>query len=1176
MTQAKPITSVTQQWLRYWRNSLADAESGRGALSKKALNQSERLESSVYREGRLPPEHPVLQQLFKDEPASRRLVRVALRPAVFKTLQEHGAKKQSLYPDVITPLICGLWISRDGCLIPAEPPVIPRDLLQPQADDRFTLANVSDQDHFLSKAEPRVWSESEAQTLLEQDKASEHETRWKTYYDISRQLFDQLCPRDLLRTAFVSLEEARIVKVDDQLGAARHVIKLYDWLSTAEQALPLLEGYALSKVEQYQSCIDPLEGMPTRLGHANTQYPLAIAQRDALAQVMAMEEGELLAVNGPPGTGKTTFMLSVVASLWVEAALGQTEPPLIVAASTNNQAVTNVLEAFAKGFEEPDDAFGGRWLPDVTSYGGYYSARSREKEAAKHYQTPLFYRRVESPDYLDRAETAFLEHARQALDDKTLDRVGAVKKQLHRRLQDAQAQLLSLQDRWVTRARLQAQLIDKLGNPPEERLAREQNALDILQADRDAVEDDLKNWQRFCAEEPMWLVLLAWLPAVAKKRGLRRELFVREQLSAEAQQLIDQASSACEPELILKAWLDKQRERIEQKKTFLAGCREQQQALQWAAAALEADYRRLGIDTWPDSFDAFDQALDTSLRFHLFQLAVHYWEARWLEDCAERSDELAEQTAKGREKPGLSKVRPRWRRRMMLTPCIVSTLHSLPSHMTHSVFESEGQYRDEYLTNEIDLLIIDEAGQVAPDVAGASLALAKRLLAVGDIHQIKPVATQSETVDVGNLAHQGILTSLAEYEGLRESARTVVDGSVMRIAQAASRVRYLDEAEPGMFLREHRRCLGNIIAYCNELCYRGLLQPMRATAAIDSDLPPLGYVHVDGRVETPASGSRINQLEATTVAEWLADQRARLERVHGQPLEKIVGVVTPFKAQAHLIEQECQKRDIRVGREDAAMTVGTIHALQGAERPVVVFSAVYSRHDDGNFIDMDPSLLNVAVSRAKDSFLVFGDMDKIGGAARGTPRRLLAKYLFAEENNELTFTASVARPDLLALCETPRIINDAEAHDRCIKELLENARHWVAMVSPWISLQRLEEVGLLEELQRAANRSIAITIYTDHHFNTTSANRLDEAKRERFEQCCEALSAIGLDIKVVNQVHSKLIMADDRFLCVGSYNWASAARNGNYKNMETSMLYSGNLVEETRLQLEALNDRVRQ
>src|SRR5690554_7631277 len=97
---------------------------------------------------------------------------------------------------------------------------------------------------------------------------------------------------------------------------------------------------------------------------------------------MAMEEGEILAVNGPPGTGKTTFVLDVVASLWVQAALAEGEPPLIIAASTNNQAVTNILTAFAKDFEETDHPLSGRCLPDLHSSGGDCSAPTRLPQAA--------------------------------------------------------------------------------------------------------------------------------------------------------------------------------------------------------------------------------------------------------------------------------------------------------------------------------------------------------------------------------------------------------------------------------------------------------------------------------------------------------------------------------------------------------------------------------------------------------------------------------------------------------------------------------------------------------------------------------------------------------------------------------------------------------------------------
>ncbi|MBL1377676.1 AAA domain-containing protein [Zobellella iuensis] len=1169
--------STTKQWLRYWRNALADAESRKGAMTLEEWQGQQKVAGHMLEQGKVGQD--ILDSLFREEPQDCPLVKVAYRPTAYTRKTEHNKKLSGFNPEVVTPIVFELWVGREGQLLPASPPVIPRDLLSPQPEDTLTLSSVQQLDDFLDRNALVVYSEQDARALLAGDQGKIQEAAsFQGYMSFSRVMFDSLCDSTVLNKHYVNQRSGALIKVDDSNNSTRNILKLYDHLSSCKDGLPLLENYVLANQREHLSCIDPLAAMAGRSGHPNPHFPLAKAQRDALAQTLVMEEGEILAVNGPPGTGKTTFVLSVVSALWVDAALNEQEPPLIIAASTNNQAVTNIIEAFGKDFGENGSPFSGRWLPEVDSYGGYFPAASRENEAARVYQTASFYRAREHPAYLEEAETAFLNRARAAFQKESLDSVAQVRQHLHQELQRQFQRFEQVQHTWQSWKEAQAYCAQLIGADPEATTAAERAMRDQKQQELDHISRQYRQWKRFCADEPLWLALFHLLPPVARRRRLRHELFVEETLSTAARTIVAQGAPQ-DPGALLRRWiedqrqaLDEQESRLQQWETAQEECAAAQR--RWQQLAAELGLAETGLAT----LDEVDQALDVTLRFALFQLAVHYWEARWLLDCHECEEELARQ-AQGKEKTGLKSVRPRWKRRMKLTPCIVSTLHSLPGHMTYSVFEEEGQFSQQYLLNEVDLLIIDEAGQVAPDIAGAAMALARRALVIGDVHQIKPVCNLGRGIDVGNMMEQQLLSSQDEYASLCETGRGVIDGSVMRIAQAASRYHYLAEAEPGMYLREHRRCFDEIISFCNALCYQGLLQPRRGSADKASGskppLPALGYLHIDGKAESLPAGSRINRLEAITIAGWLSDKREELEACYGQPLEDIAGVITPFRAQALLISEECEKRGISIGRGKGKMTIGTVHALQGAERAVVLFSSVYSRHADGYFIDSDPAMLNVAVSRAKDSFLVFGDMEVISSASKGSPRHQLGLALFARQDGELRYAIDT-RPDLLALCQTPRIINDSEQHDACFLTLLKRVERRVDIVSPWLSWERLHNAGFVEAIRTAARRGVSVHIYTDYRFNIRLGDRDDPGKKARLRQCCEALRDCGAQVYVLNQVHSKLLMADERFMCVGSYNWGSAAREGIYKNMERSVLYSGNLAEEIQTQLHALHLRIKE
>ena len=74
------------------------------------------------------------------------------------------------------------------------------------------------------------------------------------------------------------------------------------------------------------------------------------------------------------------------------------------------------------------------------------------------------------------------------------------------------------------------------------------------------------------------------------------------------------------------------------------------------------------------------------------------------------------------------------------------------------------------------------------------------------------------------------------------------------------------------------------------------------------------------------------------------------------------------------------------------ITVGTIHTFQGGERKIIIMSTTYGSKDACFFIDNNKNIMNVAVSRAEDSFLVFGEINCLKDEIQ-TPSGLLKKYI---------------------------------------------------------------------------------------------------------------------------------------------------------------------------------------
>ena len=97
------------KWALYWRNSLADAESGKGSLKESDVSSFTDVGTDLFKKGMLTQD--IVDRLFSNENLKVKIVPVIYRPTVLIKRLEHGKELTGVFPQIISPLICPLWVS---------------------------------------------------------------------------------------------------------------------------------------------------------------------------------------------------------------------------------------------------------------------------------------------------------------------------------------------------------------------------------------------------------------------------------------------------------------------------------------------------------------------------------------------------------------------------------------------------------------------------------------------------------------------------------------------------------------------------------------------------------------------------------------------------------------------------------------------------------------------------------------------------------------------------------------------------------------------------------------------------------------------------------------------------------------------------------------------------------
>lgn len=260
-----------------------------------------------------------------------------------------------------------------------------------------------------------------------------------------------------------------------------------------------------------------------------------------------------------------------------------------------------------------------------------------------------------------------------------------------------------------------------------------------------------------------------------------------------------------------------------------------------------------------------------------------------------------------------------------------------------------------------DMVIMDEASQCNTAVSLVPILRGNSLMLVGDPQQLSPVILLDELVNE-RLKKRYCVSE--EYDYRRNS--------IYKVYLAC------DAVSDEILLHNHYRCHPSIIEFNNQKYYNSRLQ----VKTVSKEPVPLEYLDMQ---ETWANMKNTAPAEARAIAEYAAAHR-----------DRSIGIITPFVNQKQLIEQELKA----VGVTD--VTCGTVHAFQGDEKDVVLFStAITDQTQAGTYewLKNNKELINVATSRAKDKLIVLGSQKNLSRLHQGDDQDDLYELVQYVRNN---------------------------------------------------------------------------------------------------------------------------------------------------------------------------------
>ena len=364
--------------------------------------------------------------------------------------------------------------------------------------------------------------------------------------------------------------------------------------------------------------------------------------------------------------------------------------------------------------------------------------------------------------------------------------------------------------------------------------------------------------------------------------------------------------------------------------------------------------------------------------------------------------------------------------------------------------------------NKFDVIIIDEASQ--SDISSLVLLyMAKKVIIVGDDKQVSPLDIGVSVEKVNSLREKYIKGKIINDDlyGLNSSLYSV----------AATTYRPL-------MLKEHFRCVPEIIGYSNKTSYDLKIKPLRESGSSDLKPAVINYKVPGMRDEK----RKINELEAKTVVSLI---KACIEMK--EYADSSFGVISLLgDEQSDLIQKMIVEKIDVTDIEKHDILCGNSSHFQGDERDVIFLTMVDSNSGEVPLRVMTDGTesarkkrYNVAASRAKNQMWVVNSLDVDNDLKTGDIRKEFLEY--------------VSSPKEMLLTEEMEKNSESIFEEKIAKYLISEGYH---IEQQWeAGLYKIDMVALFQD------KKVAIECDGEKWHSTEERIRADMERQNVLERC---------------------------------------------------------------------------